>query len=44
MTPLVFTQVCENCNADLVLDFVEKDHSDNYPFDGTGGVLAHGKF
>lgn len=39
--PLKFNEVCATCQADLVLDFASQLHSDDFPFDGQGGTLAH---
>lgn len=39
--PLKFEEVCSSCQADLVLDFASRLHSDDYSFDGFGGTLAH---
>ena len=39
--PLKFDEVCSTCQADLVLDFASGSHTDDYPFDGLGGTLAH---
>ncbi|KAK4875045.1 hypothetical protein RN001_011467 [Aquatica leii] len=36
---LTFTKV--NSNADILLDFMPRQHNDAYPFDGPSGVLAH---
>ncbi|KAK4875043.1 hypothetical protein RN001_011465 [Aquatica leii] len=36
---LSFSEV--GSNPDLMLDFVPKNHNDNYPFDGPHGILAH---
>ncbi|KAM3935300.1 matrix metalloproteinase-18-like [Leptodactylus fuscus] len=40
VTPLTFTRVYEG-DCDIEIQFVEGDHSDNSPFDGPDGILAH---
>ncbi|KAM5181759.1 matrix metalloproteinase-18-like [Mantella aurantiaca] len=40
VTPLTFTRVY-NGECDIEITFVTGDHSDNSPFDGPNGVLAH---
>jgi len=39
-SPLTFTQVNAE-SADIDISWATGDHGDGYPFDGTGGVLAH---
>ena len=41
-TQLKFTQVTDaSKGADILIKFVKGIHEDAYPFDGTGGTLAH---
>ncbi|CAF0840130.1 unnamed protein product [Didymodactylos carnosus] len=39
--PLDIQKVCSSCEADFVLEFNRDRHDDPYPFDGSGGTLAH---
>ncbi len=43
-TNLTFTEVSQRDKADFKLSFEKDDHNDGRPFDGQGGILAHGFF
>ncbi|KAM9321161.1 neutrophil collagenase-like [Gastrophryne carolinensis] len=43
VTPLTFTRV-NNGQADIIIQFSSRSHSDQSPFDGPNGVLAHAYF
>jgi hypothetical protein len=40
VTPLVIKEVCSTCKSDLTIDFVQKDHKDDNPFDGIAHFIA----
>ncbi|HZI98469.1 MAG TPA: DUF6623 family protein [Actinomycetales bacterium] len=40
-TPLRFTRVAMAAGPEIIIRFVTGNHSDGYPFDGPGSVLAH---
>ncbi|CAF1267683.1 unnamed protein product [Adineta steineri] len=42
--PVKIKQTCSTCNANIVIDFVRKDHGDMDSFDGPGRTLAHAFF
>jgi hypothetical protein len=42
--PLEIKETCSTCSSDFVIDFAYEQHSDDYPFDGIGGTLAHAFF
>ncbi|CAF4095560.1 unnamed protein product [Adineta steineri] len=42
--PVKIKQTCSKCNANIVIDFVRKDHGDMHSFDGPGRTLAHAFF
>ena len=43
-TPLTFTEVSSQAEADIVVGWASGDHGDGDPFDGPGDVLAHASF
>ena len=43
-TPLNFTEVSSEAEADVVIGWARGDHGDGDPFDGPGDVLAHASF
>src|SRR5688572_28163161 len=43
-TPLQFTEVSNDADADIVIGWASGDHGDGDPFDGPGDVLAHASF
>ncbi len=43
-TNLTFTEVSQRDKAYFKLSFEKDDHNDGRPFDGQGGILAHGFF
>jgi hypothetical protein len=40
-SPLTFTQINAASNADIVILWGTNNHGDDFPFDGSNGVLAH---
>ncbi|MDE0470590.1 MAG: matrixin family metalloprotease [Ekhidna sp.] len=44
VTPLNFTKVSSASSADIVILWGSDNHGDNFPFDGSGNVLAHAFF
>jgi hypothetical protein len=43
-TPLTFTEVTSQDEADILIGWASGDHGDGDPFDGPGRVLAHATF
>jgi len=43
-SPLTFTEVTSQADADMVIGWATGDHGDGDPFDGPGEVLAHASF
>ena len=43
-TPLTFSEVSNEADADMVIGWAAGDHGDGDPFDGPGDVLAHASF
>lgn len=43
-TPLTFTEVSSEAEADIVVGWASGDHGDGDPFDGPGDILAHASF
>ena len=43
-TPLSFTEVTNEADADIVVGWASGDHGDGDPFDGPGDILAHASF
>ncbi|MCI0607477.1 MAG: matrixin family metalloprotease [Anaerolineae bacterium] len=43
-TPLTFTEVTAQADADIVVGWAVGNHGDGDPFDGPGDVLAHASF
>jgi predicted Zn-dependent protease len=43
-TRLYFIEACNAASADIVILWGNGNHGDNFPFDGTNGVLAHAFF
>ena len=43
-TPLTFTEVSSQAEADIVVGWASGDHGDGDPFDGPGDILAHASF
>jgi len=41
-TDLYFLEVCDSIFADIIIMWGIADHGCGYPFDSTGGILAHG--
>jgi len=43
-TPMTFTEVTNQAEADIVIGWASGEHGDGDPFDGAGDVLAHASF
>lgn len=42
--PLTIEETCPTCQSDFIIQFMDKDESVDYPFDGIGGTLSHTYF
>ncbi len=43
-TPLIFNEVSDSAQADILIGWAEGEHGDGDPFDGPGDVLAHASY